>query len=647
MKRIFIAASLFLYAFSAVSAKGTPKDPVLMTIDGKPVHVSEFQYLYNKNHTQQAEPLTLDKYVDMFVDYKLKVADAHAAGIDTTRQFIDEFIKFRGDLAAPYMSDQAEADRILHQSYANYGHELYVRHIMMPPRPVQGIADPKATIDSIAAVLAANPDAFDELARKHSIDRGSADRGGAMGWMTAGRYPWLFEEAAYQLQPGQISEPVNSGFGYHIIKVDQRRPTRGEVNASHILLMTRGLNAADATAKKTRIDSIYREAVKPGANFEDLARRFSEDTGSAVNGGNLGWFGSGVMVAEFDSVAFAIPDGAISEPFATQFGYHIIKRIDHRGVKPLDEMRESIEKAIAKDIRATLPHKKYLADFEARTGCRIDAKIVDKVRSMIEKAGGTLDAAMLTRLNNSDMTAFTVDRRKYTLAQVLTTAQLPVGKDADATCRELSGVIERAYDVAVEEAARQNLEDTNPEYRNLVNEYRDGLLLFEISNRNVWERASSDKEGLNAYFRSHRDQYKWEKPKFKSYIIFATSDSILAQAKKYTDTLTAPVDQEAFVADMNKRFGRDIKVERVIAAQGDNPITDHLGFGADKPAATKSRWNHYYAFQGQILDQPAEPADVRGAVITDYQAELERQWLDTLHKKYPVNIDKKVLDSIR
>jgi len=646
MKRIFIAAALFMYAISVASAKGSSKDPVLMTIDGKPVHVSEFQYLYNKNHNQQAEPLTLDKYLDMFVDYKLKVADAHAAGIDTTRQFIDEFIKFRSDLAAPYMRDQAEADRVLAKSYANYNDELYVRHIMLPPRPVQGITDPKATIDSIAAVLASGAASFEDLARKHSIDRGSSNRGGAMGWITAGRYPWLFEEAAYQLQAGQVSEPINSGFGYHIIKVDQRRPSRGEVNASHILLMTRGLSATDATAKKALIDSIYREAVKPGADFEDLARRFSEDTGSAVNGGNLGWFGSGVMVAEFDSVAFALPNGAISEPFATQFGYHIVKRIDHRGVRPLADVRESIEKAIAKDVRATLPHKKYIADFEAKTGAKRDTKTVEKVRSMIEDAGGKLNSELLTELNKSNMTVFTVGR-KYTLAQVLANSQLPIGKNADATCRELQNIIDRAYDAAVEEAARQNLEDTNSEYRNLVNEYRDGLLLFEISNRNVWERASSDKEGLDAYFRAHRADYKWEKPKFKSYIIFATSDSILAQAKKYTDTITAPVAQESFVTDMNKLFGRDIKVERVIAAQGENPITDYLGFGADKPDSAKSRWNYYYAFQSQVLDNPTEPADVRGAVITDYQGELERRWLDSLHKKYPININKKVLDSIR
>lgn len=633
-------------AVSAVSAKGSSKDPVLMTIDGKPVHVSEFQYLYNKNHSQQAEPLTLDKYVDMFVDYKLKVADAHAAGIDTTRQFIDEFIKFRSDLAAPYMRDQAEADRVLAQSYANYSDELYVRHIMLPPRPVQGIADPKATIDSIAAVLASGSTSFEDLARKHSIDRGSANRGGAMGWIIAGRYPWLFEEAAYKLQPGQVSEPVNSGYGYHIIKVDQRRPSRGEVNASHILLMTRGLNATDATAKKVLIDSIYREVVKPGADFEDLARRFSEDTGSAANGGSLGWFGSGVMVAEFDSIAFALPKGAISDPFATQFGYHIIKCIDRRGVRPLADVRGTIEKAIAKDVRSTLPHKKYIANFEAKTGAKRNPKTVEKVHSMIEEAGGKLNSKLLAKLNKSNMPVFTVGR-KYTLAQVLATSQLPVGKDADATCSELQKIIGRAYDVAVEEAARQNLEDTNSEYRNLVNEYRDGLMLFEISNRNVWERASSDKEGLDAYFRAHRAEYKWEKPKFKSYIIFASSDSILAQAKKYTDTITAPVDQEAFVSDMNKRFGHDIKIERVIAAQGENPITDYLGFGANKPESSKSRWNYYYAFQGQVLDKPAEPADVRGAVITDYQTDLEHRWLDSLHKKYTVSIDQKVLDSLR
>lgn len=194
--------------------------------------------------------------------------------------------------------------------------------------------------------------------------------------------------------------------------------------------------------------------------------------------------------------------------------------------------------------------------------------------------------------------------------------------------------------------AREQLLQTNAEYRNLTNEYRDGILMFEISNRNVWDRAAKDTEGLENFFRAHRDNYKFESPKYKAFIVFATSDSTMSKAKEYAESLGTP-DPATFARMMTDKFGRDIKVERVIAAKGENPITDFLGFGQPKPASGNSRWNFYFPVAGKVIDAPEDAADVKGAVTNDYQSELEREWLDRIHKKYKVKVNKKVLKEVK
>ncbi|MDE6702587.1 MAG: hypothetical protein K2K00_02795, partial [Muribaculaceae bacterium] len=214
----------------------------------------------------------------------------------------------------------------------------------------------------------------------------------------------------------------------------------------------------------------------------------------------------------------------------------------------------------------------------------------------------------------------------------------------------LVAAIEQSADALVEkmltERAIADLAAENADYRNLINEYRDGILLFEISNRNVWDRASQDREGLDAFFHKNAAKYAWDVPRFKGYIIFAANDSTVNEAMKYAETLSVE-NPEEFVAQMRKEFGKDIKIERVIAAKGENPITDYLAFGGEKPEAKTPRWSSYAACRGRVINQPEEAADARGAATTDYQALLEKEWLDKLHKTYPVKIDKKVLKEIK
>lgn len=572
MKKQILAAGIICATLCAIAAK--PKDPVLMKVGNDDVRLSEFEYLYNKNNTQQAQPQTIDEYVDMFVNFKLKVAAAEAAGLDTTKAFKDEYLKFRNELSEPYLRDEKVAAAQEAEAYDHMLSDLLVSHIMFP-------AQQSALADSLYAELKAGNARFEDIATKYSMDKASARRGGLMGVVGAGRYPWPFEKAAYETEVGRISPVINSGFGLHIIRVESRTPAKGQVHAAHILRMTRGASDSVVAAEMLVADSLYNVVTAPGADFAAVARQFSQDPGSARNGGDLGFFGPGMMVQEFDSVAFALADGEISRPFKTPFGWHIIKRIESKGPGTFEENLEAIRKQIERE-----PSRARLA------GDAYAAAAVERFRG---KLGGVTDSA-------------------------------------EMTARAL-------------ELAREELEAENADYRNLLHEYRDGILLFDISNREVWNKASADTVGLDEFFRANRAKYAWKAPKFKSLIIFAGNDSLLNVAMRYAaDSIPATVPAQKIAEVMQQRFGRDVKVERVIAAKGENAITDYLGFGAEKPAKPASqRWQSYAAFRGRVIDQPEEASDVRGTVVADYQAALEKEWLERLHKEIPVKINQKVL----
>ncbi len=636
-KQILAICAISGASLLAINARND--DPVLMNIAGKDVHLSEFEYLYNKNNTQQVQPQTTDEYIDMFVNFKLKVAEAEAEGLDTTMAFETEYIKFRNELAAPYLRDKAVEDSLLRQAYSHTLEDVTVSHIMLPSAQ-------KHLADSLREAIISGQAEYEDVARNNSIDRPSAQRGGLMGLVQPGRYPWAFEEMAYNTPEGQISEVVNSGMGLHIIRVESRRPAKGQVHASHILRMTRGMDDSTIQAQKVTIDSIY-NAVKGGASFASLASTYSQDPGSAQRGGDLGWFGPGMMVHEFDSVAFAIADGEISEPFRTSFGYHIINRLESKKPGTFEESLDNLRAMLDRDpARSEMPARAYAQNLIREYKGQISPKGLEAVRKLAQQSGGVIDSTFMAGMLASKAPAFTLRGKATTLAELAPYIPSVSPDGVDAVVEFVKTSAQDLMEAKAVDIAREELALTNPEYRNLINEYRDGILLFEVSDRNVWKRASSDTEGLENYFRTHRDKYAtWEQPKYKSYVIFAQTDSALNAVMTYAqDSIPASVTGIDVVTQLRDRFGRDIKVERVIAAKGENAITDFLGFGAEKPAVDpNTKWKFYSAFRGKVIEQPEEAADVRGAVVPDYQNELETTWIETLRNKYPVKINRKVL----
>ncbi len=645
-KRLLPLAVVALAALSVVGNISAKKndtkpatDPVIMTINGKQIMLSEFEYLYNKNNSQQTQPTTVDEYLDMFVNYKLKVAEAEATGVDTTAAFKAEYARYRDDLAAPYMVDHTVEDALVQEVYDHFQENRYVNYIMMyggrMPAERLGV---KERIDSIRAEIVAGRADFAQMADRFSVDKNH----GVMGWMKANRYPYAFEKAVYAVPVGEVSEVQEFPFGFFLVRVDSVRQDPGQVHARHILKVTRNVSDSLKNRQRERIDSIY-ELVIAGADFGDMARRESEDPGSQSKGGDLGWFSFGDMVPEFDRAVFAMADGDISRPIATSFGYHIIQRLASRPGASLETLRPDILNVIQHDERANMAADASVANYAKLYKAKTDAKVMKAVKKDIEKAG-TYDAALAALKANTKVVASVADR-KITVAEVAEKMTAVPDDTPEKIYTRFEKLVQSMLNEQVRDYAIDRLPAEHPELANLLAEYRDGMLLFEVSNANVWERSTSDTEGLNAFFQAHRSEYTWDKPHYKGYVVFTPNDSVMGEVKNYLDTCTLAVPEAVIAA--RQHFGRQVKIEKVLAAQGDNAITDFLLFGGDRPNNTSTSWPSYFAFGGVMLEQPEEAADVKGAVAADYQQQLDREWIEALRARYPVQINQEVVNSLK
>lgn len=639
-KKPFIISALACAAILSASASKNA-DPVLMTINGKDVRQSEFEYLYHKNNLQQLAPQSIDEYIEMFIVYKLKVADAEAAGLHQTDAFTKEFNGYCAELSRPYLRDSIVEKRLVEEAYARMATSRKVSHIMLPLGSTYDEKEAnRMKLDSIRTAIVNGSADFGEMAVRYSSDRSARVNNGSMGYINVNSYPYPFEKTAWETPVGEISPVIEDApFGFHIIRVEDERPNPGKVEARHILKLTNGLSEEEGTAKKAQIDSIY-NLLASGGDFDAIARAESEDPGSAANGGRLGWFGPGEMVKEFEDAAFGLKDGGISAPFKTAYGYHIVQTLAHRGIGSLAEESERIKAAISRDMRSVMPETERMAQLKAELGVKIDSTGLMQARSRMT---GDSPAEQLRSLQADNSLIATVGKRVISIGDVINYIPSNVLEGANDAFTVLNSGLENKINETVVEETRKNLAENNSEYRNLTNEYRDGILLFEISNRNVWERSASDTEGLQKFFSANRAKYTWDKPHYKGYVIFATNDSIAGEAQKYL--AANQVENDSLVSVMRANYGRNIKIEKVVTGKGENAIVDNVAFNGERPEAP-GRWTAWFGYAGRVIDTPEEANDVRGTVASDYQQLLESEWIKALRKKYKVKLNKKALKAL-
>ena len=593
MKKTFL-----LFAAALMSAMTFAQQETLMTINGKPVSAEEFLYIYQKNNQAGAiDPKTMDEYLDMFINFKLKVTEAEAQGIDTTEAFKKELKGYRAQATPKYLQDEQAMDSLIEMSWHHMAKDRRAAHIAIQcPMSADSAQQAEAlakineayervTIGKMVnmgkttklkgkykAMAVRQPvEAFDAVARELSTDPSVQETGGELGWITPFRYVYPLEEAVYNTELGKISKPFRTQYGWHIVLIEEERDHK-EVKASHIMKMVPD-PSMDAE-KKALIDSIAK-IITP-ENFAEVATRESEDRGSSMRGGELGWFGKGQMVKPFEDATFALAEGEISAPVRSQYGWHLILKEGERGIQPLDSMRTQIQRQVLRDERS---------------------KEADK--SFIRKT-----------------------RIEYNLPAEMTDAEV------------------KAY-------ADEHLEAKYPELKNLVQEYHDGILLFEVSLREVWDKAAKDTAGLEAYFKAHKKEYTWDAPRWKGYLIQA-KDKNSAKAAQAIIKSANPDSIQSYIA---KRVNCDtvtyVKVQHGLWEQGKNAAVDKFGFKDKKAEFTPNEELPLVVCLGKKLKAPETWSDEKGKVTTDYQDYLEAAWIKTLREKYPVVINQDVWNAIK
>lgn len=618
------------------------KDPVVMKINGKDVKLSEFQYLYHKNSNQQIEKETLDQYVERFVVYKLKVAQAESECLDTLQSFQKEFDGYKKDLLKPYLEDSTVINTLAKEAYQRMLKNVEVVNIFLSPgRDEASAAAQEHRIDSLYQCLK-NGEDIEDLAFKHSEDRNAKKRRGRMGYIKSGMLPYAFEKVAYETPVGEFSEPFRSNFGWHLLKVTNVRDDMGKVVCAHILKLY-PQNSTDSVKAEimNKMNLLYEKAIG-GADFNALAKAESEDPGSASKGGMLRAFGSGEMVPEFEKTAFELGIGEISRPFETAYGVHIIKKYSSQPLGSFEEVKKDIIAMMQRDERGAMAKEAKMNVLKIEFGYLKNKDFDSYVDKMIANASGN-DTVFVNSLKASDFTAFTLNGVKVPMKELAIGLQPRSTMTPEGEKSLTNMQLEKAVEDKISQLYMDKLYNEDAYFHNLMNEYRDGMLLFEVSNRTIWEGASKDTEGLEAYYNAHKSEYKWDKPRFKGFVIMAYNDSIMQEAVKFLNDNAN--DAEKY-AKLKKEFKAKVNVQKVFAAQGENVAVDYLVFkSVEKPEVKK--YKEFYIAEGKLQNQPECADDVKLQVVSDYQTYLEEQWIKELKAKYPVKINQKVLKMVK
>lgn len=635
-KNLFFTAALTL----ATCAFAQQSDPVLMRINDKDITRSEFEYIYNKNNSNnELDKKTLDEYVDLFVNFKLKVAAAENAGIDTTKAFKNEFNGYRQQLAKAYLTDESVDENNALEVYNRLKENIEASHILVR-------ISPEATEEEVndaynkaerARQRILNGEAFDKVAREVSEDPSVAQNGGYLGYFTALQMVFPFEDAAYNLKVGEISEPVRTDFGFHVIKVTNRRPDQGKVLVAHIFKYL----PQDASKEReqeiaAKMDSIY-AVLQQGADFAELAKTYSEDKGTATRGGELPWIGLHQTVKEFEDVAFSLQKDEISKPFNSPNGMHIVKLLDRKAIEPFAEKKDEIVRRLNRQGRGNKGVEALVARLKNEYGYTFNDEVAGKAKIALERLAEMKKDSTLSAPAAISGSLFVLGGKEYPVQEFVAWADNRT-ENADKLLNDYVNKKILAYEDS-------RLEKKYPDFGHLMQEYRDGILLFEISNRQVWDKASKDEEGLAAYFKENKSNYAWDAPRFKGIILHCTDKNVAKEAKK----LTKKNPEDEWVNVIRKTLNNDsvtvVKVTKGLYVKGDNKYVDKLVFktGSFEPVKDLP----FTTTIGKLLKKgPETYKDVRGPVTADYQNYLETAWIKELRDLYKVEINEEVLKTV-
>ncbi|MDF1673588.1 MAG: peptidylprolyl isomerase, partial [Vicingaceae bacterium] len=526
--------SVLLLSAIAFTINAQEKDPTLLTIGGKEVKLSEFNAIFNKNKTDKAvNEEAINEYLDLYIKFKLKVREAESLGYDTLPKFINELKGYRKQLAQPYLTDKEVTEGLIKEAYERLKQDVRASHILIR---VDEEADPSDTLKAYNKIMTyrkrvLNGEAFDkvlaDVISKINIDKttkelgywdsknGNVIDGQDLGYFSAMHMVYPFETAAYTTKVGSVSAPVRSKFGYHIVYVMDKRPARGTIKTAHIMVKVDTKSPKSEETQKKKIDELY-EKLKAGDEFSSLANQYSDDKNSAKRGGELPEFNAGKMVPEYEDAAFALKnDGDYSAPFKSQYGWHIVKRLGLRELESFDVIYNTLKARISRDSRSNKSQESLMAKIKKENNFKENLKERNdfyKLISSDEFKKGEWTAEKAKKYNKVMFGLYAPDgeKKEYTQTDFALVLEKQRVKDASKDVN-IKAVINRLYQKEVDKTALNfkdnRLSKTNKEFRLLMQEYRDGILLFDLTDEKVWSKAVKDSAGLESFYQTNKTNY--------------------------------------------------------------------------------------------------------------------------------------------
>ncbi len=647
-----------LLAFFMQSLFAQVDDPILFTIADNPVRVSEFQYIYDKTNGQEADysKTSLEEYLDLYTKFKLKVQKAKDMKLDTIPALQNELAGYRQQLANAYLIDRQITNELLKEAYDRMQQDAEISHIMVA---VSATASPEDTlaafnkIKKIQSELSTSGKSFEELAKQYSDDTTTKDRGGKVGYITAmmpnGFYE--LETAAYTAPLNEGVDPVRTSLGYHLVKVHDRRPARGQMSVAHILVRVKSNGYTDEQAQKV-INTVY-EKLQSGAEFNALAKEYSQDKLTANKGGFLGFFGINQYERSFEDAAFGLAEnGDFSEPFKTSAGWHIVKRLEKKEIQTFQQERPRLEQKIKSDTRFELAKTAMVESIKKENNFTEMPQALWSFRDTLSNSFLTFNwlaqeeqpKVVIFKLGNN-FSASIGDFMEY--AQRAARQRINLGRQGKNPSAVANELYENFVEEQVLEYEESKLEEKYPDFKALMREYEEGILLFEATKILVWDKASRDTVGLRQFFKTLDNKYMWEeRAQATRYTINSEGISKASQIRGYIREHSP----KQVLMKFNSNGESIIEAEELLVERGRDSAIDKMNWKvgeiSDNESNTKSKTLTFVKIEAIVPPTPKTLREARGYVVADYQDYLEKEWIETLKKEYQVRVNKRVLNKL-
>lgn len=644
MNKYFLIA-VFSLCFFASNAQN-PNDEVLFTVENDPVYVSEFTRVFNKNIdlVKDESQKDVDEYLKLFINYKLKLKEAEALGLDKKPSYLNELSSYKSQLASNYLTDSKVTDELIEEAYKRMTTEVDASHILIR---LDDNPTPEDTLQAYNKLLKLRDRVMQEGFEtvKKDIHNGKTVYAEDLGYFSAFKMVYNFETAAYNTPVGEVSMPFKTRFGYHIVWVKDKRESRGERTVAHIMISNQKKDRPH-DKPESRINDIYLK-LQQGEDFEALAKQFSEDQSSASKGGMLAPFTGGQLSSvEFENQAFALEHvGDISKPFETEYGWHIIKLYGKKPVASFEDMKGELEEKVKRDSRSQL----------------INESLLNNLKQQYQVSDATPDLSYFESiLNDNYFIGKWVLPTDFKAQEPLIKIQhkqivyedfgqyLVKNQRRQMPKMSIKTLVVNSYHTFLEnellQYKKERLEVENQDYANIVEEYRDGLLLFDLMETEIWNAAKKDSVGLQTYYNNHKDNYFWNQ-RVDAVVASSAKKTTIKKVQKLLQNNQTP---EQIKAALNSESEIDVIFTSGIMDAQHQSLPADFKFKTGVSDIYKFNEGYIVANVKEVLPKETKSfEEAKGAVISDFQNHKEANWILSLEEKYQVNVNQDVLESVK